>query len=801
MVGLMLAHIPMFLSDSFKVDKLLENSVMLLYSRMVYPTTNNSKRGKAAAAFPLASVTENPLEALFNEQIKFQSFVSQCLLVSQEGEEETQKEAFSFLSSLFSDPSMKRWLTAPSSSSSSSSSSGSLHLSKQQGFGTKLQKIVVKLLQLLIVLLSTRSSPPTKTSKPIDVSVYRALLDFYSKLFSTLPLQITNAHRLKNFKYDLSEAESHMAIIFQQIFLLCFSCSEGVTASYSEADPSKQKRYHGKSSSTESSNNPSDYAGIVHLCQQYYPMLSAFANESINWLTSFMKSNSNNNYCYHLLLLDTALKDYCILSNHNFPVLLQKMIQGFPPSHWISQVIVPGSMFISSSSSPSSSSPAPSTVHNYNAIQFFDLFAVISTVAITVKKMKYSNHFRHITLFLTRNFTNIYLQKDSYHLNKRLEYFYCNDNLEEKEFFLSTVQFILQYESDTQELIISSPHPAGISSPPPSLNPSASRLNITLTSFIRMLLKEFCVSDNHSIRGLACEILGDLRPLHWKLIREVDRSTNNSFLQAQICQIMIQSTEHAIGTVRTIAFRAFGEIISTYPEFVSESAQSRVQFPKELLNIFIRGCKDTKLSVRIQSTYAMNKYLVSFPDLIQEIIAENPASIGELYLLSLALLSDSEKLSTTALLGVGYVVHFMCTNESPGGPAHSKSEGETRQRVIELLRGTVLPKFGIDLQQAANHSAVYNQSISLQQLLQKSSKKFVCANTQTLSYLVHHLLLRETSPEIFLPIISISFNIFHHFFVYGFLQLQILSLSALSLWITRVALLHFVSPSEEHWLK
>lgn len=243
-----------------------------------------------------------------------------------------------------------------------------------------------------------------------------------------------------------------------------------------------------------------------------------------------------------------------------------------------------------------------------------------------------------------------------------------------------------------------------------------------------------------------------------------------------------------VGNVRSSAFRCLGETIAIVIPMLSDLS------PSSWNSIWIdgmqkceNGCSDSKLAVRIQAAFALNKYLVQFSTIQATLKATHSfSSLSRLYSVYENLLKDSEKIETTAILGLGYLVAI---DEMISLDLDIEVR---RKRWIMMLKGTIFPRLGMPEPVVGEESVTSFVMDSPWFESLNSNKKLLCASCQTASYIVYRLLLSireensvsETTTEVF-TVVAESVRIFLHFLHFShYLQLIAVVMKSLTSWVS-----------------
>jgi hypothetical protein len=760
--------------ESFKIEKKMENAIMYIHSQLT-----GEERGSVKMEL------SNDRKDLFDNNTKFQSFLFTCMFSKYVSCEEIRKETFTFLTIVFSSPSMRKWLAVMVTASSTSTKIQKKMPSsyKQSSFEQKLQKSILKILHVLVVMLYEDSPSVSRLS----LNDYHQVLQFTFKLLSILPLGFqTKNMAVSVLSTSLNVFEHYFSRIFEVIFSNVFhsfsSAAKNNTVDDLIQDPRTTSPQRKKKDDkqllvgTQEINNVFDEDRVGRLFRDVSKNFSSISKESMSWLLNFAKYYSNNIQYHHFFFFEEALKQKLSFSDSSS---LKVILSSLPERHWTR-------ICLSSSS---------------DRIPVFLLFLVFTELSL---KNKVNKPFLSFQVFLTKNYISLFLSLDYRAVFcSFLFHLHHSDNDDERDFFLYCIQAVLRYEGEVGNdiILLRTSSNNSFSSTPHAFS---------LLSILQIIVSvDYGRSSNHALRVAACDTLSSFNLVHWEtfavLLAHEDNKLRNS-LQTALFRWIRDLTEDVIGTVRTAVFRAIGEIISTCPQFLLHLMQFNTSSLNDgyLFADCVRGCRDTKLSVRIQSTFALNKFMIHYPNVFCQASSsldnvEKDNVLLTLYDLYVQLLGDSEKIRTTALLGMGYVVHFLCSSRE-GVLASSLSSSSLEKvvdRLLVLFDSIILNGFNLqELWETANSERKeYISSKLLSLFTTSASKKFVCSNTQTMSYVLYHfycflwMSLKNRQLSLIEPVInrtaeglSIGFDIFVYFTENNsFLQLQLLSLRSLNL--------------------
>jgi hypothetical protein len=827
----MLSNLSLFLSESFKVEGNLDKAVSIIHRTVVSLSKSDQTNPHSPKKFNSGnpSTNDDPFCQLLTENTKFQSFILSCLLQNYFNED-ILVEAMNLLTDIFATSvSVKKWLLSSTSHPFSSVASSAIIkpsstriTASSNSVGMKLRKHLIKILQICIVKISPdflKGTVPSSSS--LSIKQYQSFLQFFSKmvqflstpstaggstglstatvlgLFSSYPSSSKSS--AQNDDYQFNEIEKYSGYLLEIIFLNCLQISDPNLNSLITTSS--------KSSSKKSANLPT--GANSEPVQQYFNNLSMKSMESLHWFMSFIKLYSNNNYCYHFPFISRTLSQQ--FSMNVLPNPLQQILssskQSSSPLNWIEQIL---SLTEDSSIPDAQNSSA-------DRIQIFLLFVVL-TILTANQKTKCSNYYFSFHSFLLKNYFNLFLfssdditssassSSNNFHfLNYLASYYYFYSqaaNTTSKggtiadgfgELFLDLIQSIISYEISSKERLLTRPEESVLLYL--KLN-NANTQPFNLVSLIEILLNEELNNVNHSIRMISCQTICSFRGFQWKFLEDHAKGC-----QKRLYTQLTLLTKDQIGTVRAAVFRSIGEILSSY-YLIFENLEAENHFA--LLDCCMKGCTDSKLAVRIQSTFALNKYLIFYAKFIT-----SSGKQMEIYRLYQSLFEDSDKLLTTAIFGIGYLITFFFDI----GSTVEKQSFTLVDQLIPLFISNILPNLlvqpsaagsiFVEADKAMNFtlngnceddsfSQLIKKEISLQKLLQKHSNKFICANSQTMTYITWYLLLssrqkieeeRENHTKLW-AMVFLNAHIHLYFFTTGFLQLQIISAKSLSLFLS-----------------
>ena len=824
----MISNLSLFLSESFKIEKCIESLVSLIQQCLVMSGNTVMVRPK-----------ENNFQQLVSsEGLKYQSFLIMCLMQNHLNED-IFTEAIELLLEIFtSSLTMKRWLTNSSNSGNRISVSSTAQ---------RIQKSFIKVLQICVIKITPENIlrdvvvDQTEVCCPVlSLKQYQAVLNFLVKSLRSLsstpssnliPIIQVFPYYPHDNEFKLNEIETSFALLIQLIIFNTFIVTD-TSLNLLIAPPSPLK----KKNSFKQHIQTSDHHTTSFT--QFFNNLSLRAQESIQWLHSLIKLYSNNNYCYHFPFIAKALAQHFPLKYfaQSFrQILLFPKSNNITTHNWIEDII--------------NISRIDSSSQSDTSMQVLSLLLIASLLTLN-KNHKHSSKFMAINQFLMKNYFNLIFDISGKNaiplLNYLLNFYYFHSNslnneillgMDSKgstslqlqafmadgysELFLFLVQCILFYEISSRSMVITNTAAHHQSIYLNNRQSFASSSLFTVLSFMEILLEVFASHTNHSLRTLAAQTLGEFHTIHWKFIEDYENSKNISplspiSLRRRIYEKILFLTNDEIGNVRTSIFRTIGEILSSHSNlFLLLEEQSITEKSYSILVSCIKGCEDSKLSVRIQSTFALNKYLIYYPSLIY-----SSGTRDELYKLYLQLFKDSDKLLTTVLFGIGYLMPFYyqySLKDKQENPELKLSpSSDLTDNLIKLLYDVILPGFSLnsaaasfkllnaihdslellhlnDIRNEESYFQSMKKDISLVKLSQKYPNKFICANTQTMTYILWYLFISSyqestvlctVSPnEHMSKILFIGLNIHLYFFQSGFLQLQMISAKSLSLFL------------------
>ncbi len=190
--------------------------------------------------------------------------------------------------------------------------------------------------------------------------------------------------------------------------------------------------------------------------------------------------------------------------------------------------------------------------------------------------------------------------------------------------------------------------------------------------------------ENHLVRIAVLEAIGGLHASHWSDHTVLHNGTFK--LSSSISNRLLKLTEDEKGTVRAAACKSLGEIIGT---------MKKMDFEIHWFQALLQGCKDSKLTVRIQSMWSLAKvFEIQLLELsLRNIILINQCDWLQVLDICINALHDSEKIQTTA-------VRCMCLCLATGTPYFSEkvfNHLESAQNLTRALEVTLTKLFSESL--------------------------------------------------------------------------------------------------------
>ena len=148
--------------------------------------------------------------------------------------------------------------------------------------------------------------------------------------------------------------------------------------------------------------------------------------------------------------------------------------------------------------------------------------------------------------------------------------------------------------------------------------PSVGTYTIELKEFEDVVqdLQRMCEDTNHQVRGQALSALGALSTKQWSYLYNISNWTEQEGmkpLHTLILETLLDGCVDSVGTIKSVAYRSLGETLMNGALTIRASNAVKI-FTQRILDVVSRGCKDSKLAVRLQAVWSLgNLILICLP--------------------------------------------------------------------------------------------------------------------------------------------------------------------------------------------
>lgn len=264
---------------------------------------------------------------------------------------------------------------------------------------------------------------------------------------------------------------------------------------------------------------------------------------------------------------------------------------------------------------------------------------------------------------------------------------------------------------------------------------------------LEMLFK-LMMNSNHLVKIAALDAVSGLNRFHWMLCFSASPDENRfSSIMNDLFSLMLDEK----GTVRSSAYKAFGEFVCVVPE---------VDFQEQSFGILVQGCEDSKLAVRIQAMWCLSKVfeIKMLPLSLKGLEVISHGEWLRVVQIGINALQDSDKIQTTAIRCLSCCLACGCS--------FFVNRSAVRQQSIQIMSTTIEQVF-------SKYFPVWSFD-NLRDQIVSQAHKLLCAIVDLIGC-AYFLSLEHEFTISAIPIVKILLGIFR----YGELQSRLTALRTL----------------------